>query len=168
MHTRASWVFMLAPWLAALGCSTSPAMDRSMTSGIAIHPGGSPVEIIVGDIPQAGSASVPVGFTNRMRRRIDVAKVDISCECITIEGLARDLSAGERTQAMLKVDLGSKPSFIGDLAGEISGMDQTGRTLFQIVVRAHVRATNVGVVAYEEAPQPVPMPYPSESEMELP
>lgn len=75
----------------------------------------------LGTLPRAGRKSVNFQLRNLGAATVEVAHLQVSCECLRVELEKRALGPGEETQASATVDFSGEPGYSGSLLLDATG-----------------------------------------------
>jgi hypothetical protein len=101
-------------------------------------PLGSPLTIDLGELNAERRIERPLLLENRSGADVTIARIDASCECVTLPGAQATIPARASTSATLIVDLTNDSTFQGTLGVPVQGFDSSGRQLFDLVVCTRV------------------------------
>jgi hypothetical protein len=96
-----------------------------------------PARINMGEVAQGSCKDADFTLTNWGTRTIELARIDTSCPCLTVDVPPR-IFPGEQVEGRAKLDLRDEPNFTGDLAIEIRGWISAGEEAFLVVVAVRV------------------------------
>jgi len=146
---RSACVPFLASALLAIGCGISAdgAPESSSTARYyAARPAPahrtclvpSTAHLDLGRVQAGGITESIVYLANQSPRDIEIAKLEVGCECISFKLPCRDIAAGERVAAEVRLNLAREPEFVGGLSIDVRGLDADGAERFSLVVVATV------------------------------
>lgn len=82
--------------------------------------------------------STSFGLTNEGNTPVEIAKINSSCHCLTLDCSPRVVPPSGSDQANLALDLGKEPSFVGNLRIHVQGRTRSGELAFSLQVKAKV------------------------------
>lgn len=92
----------------------------------------------LGLIRKAGRTEARFSLANRQREPVTISEVRTTCPCLKVD-CARLVPAMDSVDALVKLDLGMEPDFLGDLAIDVNGFDEAGEAVFSLRVQAEIR-----------------------------
>jgi hypothetical protein len=123
------------------GCSEATTQSLSTQGGMS-GPADplkcSPPSIDLGELPQGGSGRGGFSLANRVDRTIEVARIETSCECLSVGPARSDVGPGESVWVEILMDLAKEPDFSGYLSIHVEGYDESGTCVFRTEVRCAV------------------------------
>jgi Protein of unknown function (DUF1573) len=92
----------------------------------------------LGEVPVGGQKQGKFSLTNRSAAPVEVAEIETSCDCLTIDLANRVLSPGQRVVGRALLDLHKEPGFTGKLSIDVTGKGQSGQGVFTLAVKVAV------------------------------
>lgn len=86
----------------------------------------SPKSQDLGTLIRRGKRNYEVTVRNCTTRALRIEKIEVTCNCMTVEPQQVVLAPGEAVQLTVRVDLNDEPDFIGKLLLGIRGIAYTG------------------------------------------
>lgn len=124
-------------WLSAQGCG-SPAESRS--AGKATSQDAALVlrEVNLGVIPRSGGRAIVARLANPTSRTVEWSAFRTSCDCVSVIADRNVLRPNDDVLAMVSFDGRERPSFVGNLAIEVTAVDSNDAKAFRFDVLAEV------------------------------
>lgn len=97
-----------------------------------------PTSVDLGTISAGGEAKARLRLTNSSDSWIEIADVQTSCDCLSVELAERRIPPHHGVEANARLDLSGEPEFTGGLCPEIRLFDAAGREAFCYTVNANV------------------------------
>jgi hypothetical protein len=146
----AKWLSLFCCFLAAVGCDGRNAGRgrgrelsalAAQTSQTHFLLDANPARINMGTVAQGGRKQATFTLTNPGNRTIDLAKIDTSCPCLTVDVPLR-IPPSDKVEGRAKLDLSDEPNFTGEVAIEIKGWTSGGEPAFLVVAAVRVPRKN--------------------------
>lgn len=140
-----TWLSLLVI-LSAIGCNDRNAargFNRTLESQSAQAPSthllleATPSRIDMGEVAPAGRKQATFTLTNAGTRTIELARIETSCDCLSVEMPSR-VAPAEQIVCRAKLDLREEPDFTGDMAIEIRGRTSAGEQAFFVTADVRV------------------------------
>jgi hypothetical protein len=135
----AMWVCLLI----ATGCDGQGAAravntrsDVTDQSSLALVPSKSPLNR--GEVPAGGRKQCDFWLTNQTASPVEVAKIETSCDCVTIDLPKQNSAPGQNVAGRALLDFRHEPRFTGRLKIEVKGKRKSREVVFALVLKVSV------------------------------
>lgn len=145
-----AWLFLSALLFALAGCDA--ARENSRIGKLPLT--ATPARVDLGSVRPLSRHEVAAKIANPTQAAI--ARLDSSCECLSLELPRRRWEPGETVSAKLIVDLAKDPDFKGNARLTVSALDVGGKELFRITCDVSVQP--LVPARHEELSRTLPMP----------
>ena len=112
-------------------------VDPVFVVPVTINPTDS-IQIQLGDVPPAGRVEKSLRLENQSGEHVTVVRIDTDCECVTFSGALDRLKPNQKKDVSLVLDMAHEPEFQGLLGVPASGIDDSGRAVFKVVLFARI------------------------------
>lgn len=92
----------------------------------------------LGEVRAGGQKQSDFWLTNRTASPVEVAEIETSCDCLTIDLPRRIVSPTEKVAGHVLLDLWREPRFTGQLGIEVRGKEKSGKLVFSLMVKVNV------------------------------
>lgn len=120
--------------LAGCGATSGADGELAQTSGRALVV--TPETIDFGDVQSGSRHDATVTLENPSGQSFRIARIESSCDCVSLELTTDNVGIAESVDAVLSFDLSHEPSFQGGLMVDVTGFDPDEQRLFAISVLA--------------------------------
>ncbi len=97
-----------------------------------------PREVQFTAIQLGNVAQASIDLKNSGSRDIEVAQIQTSCSCASVQLDSRTIRAGEHMRATVQLDTRARAEFAGRLRIEVVARDRAGQALFRLPIRATI------------------------------
>jgi hypothetical protein len=92
----------------------------------------------LGEVPAGGRKQCDFWLTNQTDSPVVVAKIETSCDCLTIDLPERVVSPAQKVVGHALLDFQHEPRFTGRLSIEVKGKGKAENVVFAMVVKVSV------------------------------
>lgn len=121
--------------LSGRGEVASSSATRPLPSAL-VHGGLRSIDL--GTIRRGGSAEARFRITNDSRAAMEIAEIQTSCPCLTVELAQRRIAPHETVDAVVRLNLADEPEFVGALSPGIRCFNAQGEQCCAFVVSLNV------------------------------
>lgn len=116
------------------------SLQPSPQSPTAAQPSSGPI-VDLGTIAAGGQAEARLHLVNSTGLSIEIASVETSCPCVSVELAEWRIDPGDKVEAVARIDLFDEPEFRGGLCPQVLFFDTEGQVSFDVNLKLQVSVT---------------------------